>query len=56
MELACWVLLGHFGPIYLLQISKNGFEKCWNDLAIGKYLLSLIILDWKKTYLIYDND
>jgi len=28
MELASQVLLGHFGPVYLLQVSKNDEEKC----------------------------
>jgi hypothetical protein len=27
MELACWVLHGHFGNIYLLQVSKNDDEE-----------------------------
>jgi hypothetical protein len=27
MELACGVLPGHFGPIYLLQVSKNDDEE-----------------------------
>ena len=30
MELASQVLLGHFGPVYLLQVSKNDEEKCWS--------------------------
>ena len=28
MELAFWVLLGHFGSVYLLQVSKNDNGKC----------------------------
>ena len=27
MELDCWVLHGHFGPVYLLQVSKTDGEK-----------------------------
>ena len=27
MKLGCQVLLGHFGPVYLLQVSKNDDEK-----------------------------
>ena len=27
MELGCKVLLGHFGPVYLLQVSKNDDEE-----------------------------
>ena len=27
MELACQVLNGHFGPVYLLQVSKNDDEE-----------------------------
>ena len=27
MELGCQVLLGHFGPVYLLQVSKNDDEE-----------------------------
>ena len=28
MELGCQVLIGHFGPVYLLQVSKNVDEEC----------------------------
>lgn len=28
MELASQVLLGHVGPVYLLQVSKDDEEKC----------------------------
>ena len=28
MELGCQVLLGHFGPVYLLQVSNNDDEEC----------------------------
>ena len=27
MEIGCQVLLGHFGPVYLLQLSKNDDEE-----------------------------
>ena len=27
MELGCQALLGHFGPVYLLQVSKNDDEE-----------------------------
>ena len=27
MEVACRVLHGHFGPVYVLQVSKNDDEK-----------------------------
>ena len=27
MELTCQVLHGHFGPVYLLQVSRNDDEK-----------------------------
>ena len=29
MGLACWVLYGHFGPVYLLQVSKNDEKGCF---------------------------
>ena len=28
MKLGCQVLLGHFGPVYLLQVGKNDDEEC----------------------------
>ena len=32
MRLACWVLHGHFRPVYLLQASKTDDEKWWKML------------------------
>ena len=40
MELDCCVLHGHFGPVYLLQVSKNDDEKqCFlkNNLALSDF-------------------
>ena len=35
MELECWVLHGHFGPVYLLQTCKNDENiASWNNLAL----------------------
>ena len=35
MELACGVLHGHFGPVYLLQVSKNVDEKrCFFEIIL----------------------
>ena len=28
MKLGCQVLIGHFGPVYLLQVRKNNDEEC----------------------------
>ena len=40
MKLACQVLNGHFGPVYLLQIRKNeDEERCIYKKRLPKYLI-----------------
>ena len=39
MELACQVLNGHFGPVYLLQVSKNDDEDASTKKRLSKYLI-----------------
>ena len=46
MELGCQVLLGHFGPAYLLQVSKNDDEEC----CFLKWFGFIGILGIKKWY------
>ena len=45
MELACGVLRGHFGPVYLIQISKNDDEKCCflEEFGLRHCLLKLVL-------------
>ena len=61
MELACQALHGHFGPVYLLQVSKNEDENVasWNDLDLNQSEAYFIFLpkfkfksvEEKNTYL-----
>ena len=50
--LACWVLHGRFGPVHLLQRSKNGDKKrtSWNILARSTLHMCQIQFKWSKIH------